>query len=73
MLNKTDREGYNQFYKDLLSPLARCEGPSEYAEVYQKCNLSPYFAGGGTKGGVEERTPPNIFFTTKRKCNDWVM
>jgi SAM-dependent methyltransferase len=50
---KTDKEGYNEFYKDKASQLLQeCDTPEEYIKLFGKRGLSPFADGGNTKGYV---------------------
>lgn len=50
---KTDKEGYNKFYKDKASHLLQeCDNPDDYIKTYEKNVLSPFCRGGNTKGYV---------------------
>jgi len=51
--NKTDKRGYNEFYKDKASHLQEeCDNPTDYMVAFEKNGLSPFFDGGNTKGYV---------------------
>lgn len=50
---KSDKEGYNEFYAEKVSPLTQeCDSPDSYIESFKKSGLSPFSAGGTTKGYV---------------------
>jgi len=50
---KNDKEGYNEFYADKVSPLAQeCDSPDSYMKSFERSGLSPFFTGGTTKGYV---------------------
>jgi len=50
---KTDKDGYNEFYKDQISDIfTLCNNPTGYMEVFKKSGLVPFCHGGNTKGYV---------------------
>ncbi len=49
---KTDKSGYNEFYKEKVSDLLKCSNAIEYTQLFEIIGLSPYSKGGGTKGYV---------------------
>lgn len=49
---KTDRDGYNGFYKDKASHLLQECDKTTYVKTFEKVGLSPFFNGGSTKGYV---------------------
>ena len=50
--NKADEAGYNEYYKDNLSPFAVVQSPEQYISVYEEQNIAPYWKGGCSKGYV---------------------
>lgn len=51
-LDKTDKSGYDSYYRGKLAGLANVSGPAEYVDAYKSQRLSPYWLGGATKGFV---------------------
>lgn len=49
---KTDKEGYNNLYKDTVSSLISSTSKDDYIERFKKTGLSPFCKGGNTKGYV---------------------
>ena len=49
---KTDKQGYNLFYRERVSSLSTIRNPDDYVQHFQTTGLSPYYQGGGTKGYV---------------------
>jgi SAM-dependent methyltransferase len=53
MYKKTDKKGYDEFYKDQASHLIReCYNLSDYIKIFNKSRLCPFYDGGNTKGYV---------------------
>ncbi len=67
MTDKTDRDAYNHFYKNMLSSLSECRGRAEYLEAFQRRNLSPFYLGGSTKGGVRGLAVQRLIDCVERK------
>ncbi len=50
---KTDKEGYNEFYRNKTSRLLQeCDNPDNYIRIFERSGLSPFCNGGNTKGYV---------------------
>ena len=62
---KTDKSGYNEFYKEKVSDLFKCTTADEYISLFEKTGLSPYYKGGGTKGYVRGLAVNELFEATK--------
>lgn len=47
-----DRSAYNEYYRSARNYHYDCSGPTEFRRRFETAELSPYWAGGGTKGTV---------------------
>lgn len=52
----TDKSGYEEFYKNLDSPLFLCRDKVDFTELYERLFLSPYYLGGEPKGYINSQT-----------------
>lgn len=64
---KTDKRGYDQFYRGKVSGLANSADKQAYVERYERSNLSPFHAGGRTKGYARGLATRKLLDATIRK------
>lgn len=58
--NKTDKTGYDEYYKGNLSSLLTTESPEEFIAAYEGRRIAPFWSGGETKGYVRGEAVRNL-------------
>ena len=51
-VEKTDRDGYDDLYKENISDLIEVDDSEQYIRIYRKTRIGPYYRSGNTKGYV---------------------
>lgn len=64
---KTDKEGYNDLYKDNLSGLDNIRTCDDYIREYESTRIGPYYKSGNTKGYVRGLAISQLFDDIKSK------
>lgn len=64
-MEKVDKSAHDELYKGRLSELATAKNTDEYVARYSAINLSPFYAGGTTKGYVRGKATRQLFHTSQ--------
>ena len=58
---KTNKDGYNELYKDIVSKLILSRSNEYYIKRFRRISLSPFYRSGNTKGYVWGLTIEALF------------
>lgn len=64
---KTDKQGYDQLYRGKLSRLAASGSQQAYIENYERSSLTPFHAGGRTKGYARGLVAQKLLHAVRHK------